>query len=126
MAGNGHRGHATEHQCCGVVQQAATDSRDRRNRRREKPQSWIVLKLTIGVTLGIIGYASYVYIGRFCEPMIRRNQGALGGRNFGSKSPSLTVFEPALAIEWFLVSPVLGSILYTSRHDGMGVCDGRY
>lgn len=69
--------------CCGVVQEAT----ERRARRREKPQPWIVLKMTIGLTLAIIGYTSYVYIGRFCVPLIRENNGPLGflgGRNIGS------------------------------------------
>lgn len=75
MAGNG------EHSCCGVVQEAQEKSR----KRRDKPQPWLVLKLTIGFAVGIVGYASYVYIGRFCEPMIRKNHGALGGRRVGSE-----------------------------------------
>ena len=76
MAGDG-----TAHKCCGVVQEATEKSR----RRREQPQSWLTLKFAVGLTVGIIGYASYVYIGRFCEPMIRKNHGALGGRRVGSK-----------------------------------------
>ena len=71
--------------CCGVVQEATQKSMDRRNKRREKPQPWIVLKMTIGLTLGIMGYSSYVYIGRFCVPMIRKNGGILGGRRVGSE-----------------------------------------
>lgn len=72
--------------CCGVVQEATAKSQQRRHQRREKQQPWIVLKMTVGITLGIIAYASYVYIGRFCVPMIRRDQGPLGGRRIGSTS----------------------------------------
>ncbi len=71
-----------EHSCCGVVQEA----QERRRQRRAKPQPWIVLKLAVGLTVSIIGYTSYVYIGRFCVPMIRKNHGALGGRRIGSES----------------------------------------
>jgi palmitoyltransferase len=74
-----------EGRCCGVVQEAAAKSRERAEQRRNKPQPWIVLKMTVGITLAIIGYASYVYIGRFCVPMIRDNAGPLGGRKTGSK-----------------------------------------
>lgn len=41
--------------------------------------------MTIGITLGIIAYASYVYIGRFCVPMLKKNSGILGGRRVGSE-----------------------------------------
>lgn len=80
-------GEGQEHKCCGVVGEAAAKSRQRRDKRRDKPQPWIALKFTVGLTLAIIGYASYVYIGRFCKPMIRKDHGALGGRKVGSKSP---------------------------------------
>ncbi|GJE88984.1 DHHC zinc finger domain-containing protein [Phanerochaete sordida] len=82
--------------CCGVVQEAAAKGTERRNKRREKAQPWIVLKLTIGLTLGIIGYASYVYIGRFCVPMIKRSKSILGGRRFGI--PFLVIFCILLAM----------------------------
>lgn len=86
MANNGDvTGKRLEGKCCGIVQEATTKSMERRNKRREKAQPWIVLKMAIGMTLGIIGYASYVYIGRFCVPMLKRNSGILGGRRFGSE-----------------------------------------
>ncbi|KAI0651141.1 zf-DHHC-domain-containing protein [Trametes meyenii] len=68
-----------EGKCCGVVEEA----REKSAARRSKPQPWIVLKLTVFITLGIIGYAFYVYIGRLCVPMIRRDADALGGRGMG-------------------------------------------
>lgn len=90
MAKDDTRGQTqTSGKCCGAVQEAASKSMERRTERREKPQPWIVLKMTIGLTLGIIGYASYVYIGRFCVPMIKKTHTILGGRRVGSeyKSP---------------------------------------
>ncbi|GBE86951.1 hypothetical protein SCP_1001950 [Sparassis crispa] len=68
-----------EQKCCGIVEEA----REKRAAKRNKPQPWIVLKLTIGLTLGIIAYGCYVYIGRFCVPMIKHNDGPLGGRGMG-------------------------------------------
>lgn len=47
---------------------------------------WIVLKLAVGITIGIVSYTFYVYIGRLCVPMIRKDEGALGGRGAGSTS----------------------------------------
>ncbi|EKM52384.1 uncharacterized protein PHACADRAFT_260719 [Phanerochaete carnosa HHB-10118-sp] len=79
-----------EGKCCGIIQEATTKSMERRSKRKESAQPWIVLKITIGITLGIISYASYVYIGRFCVPMLKRNSGILGGRRFGI--PFLVIF----------------------------------
>ena len=74
-----------DHKCCGVVEEAAARSRRRRDKRRAKPQPWIMLKFSIGFAVCLVAYASYVYIGRFCVPMIRKDHGALGGRRVGSK-----------------------------------------
>lgn len=52
---------------------------ERREKRRNKAQPWIVLKMPIGLTFGLVGYASYVYIGRFCVPMLKNHNGALSG-----------------------------------------------
>ncbi|KAI0342150.1 zf-DHHC-domain-containing protein [Trametopsis cervina] len=76
--------------CCGVIQEATSKSRERTEQRRNKPKSWLVLKMTAGTTLAIIAYASYVYIGRFCVPMIRKNGGPLSGRKTGI--PFLVIF----------------------------------
>lgn len=84
MAGN-DSARDSDAKCCGVVQEAAEKSRERSEQRRNKPQPWIVLKMTVVITLAIIGYASYVYIGRFCVPMIRHNTGPLSGRRTGSE-----------------------------------------
>ena len=69
-----------------MVEDAALKSRQRRDKRRDKPQPWIALKFAVAFTSALIGYASYVYIGRFCVPMIRKDHGALGGRRIGSES----------------------------------------
>ncbi|KAI0830295.1 DHHC palmitoyltransferase-domain-containing protein [Trametes gibbosa] len=68
-----------EGKCCGVVAEA----REKSTARRAKPQPWIVLKLTIFIAIGIIGYVFYVYVGRVCVPMLRHDAGALGGRGMG-------------------------------------------
>lgn len=71
-----------EHRLCGVVQESAARARERRA--RQGPQPWIVLKLAVFITAGIIAYACYVYIGRLCVPMIRRSGSPLGSRALGS------------------------------------------
>ncbi|THH03993.1 hypothetical protein EW145_g5843 [Phellinidium pouzarii] len=50
---------------------------------RNKPRPWVERKLVVGFVICIAGYAWYVYIGRFCVPMIRRRENALGGRAMG-------------------------------------------
>ncbi|KAL1741379.1 DHHC palmitoyltransferase-domain-containing protein, partial [Schizophyllum fasciatum] len=72
-----------EHSCCGVVEEAAYKARERSEARRSKPQPWIVLKLTIGITLGLLGYTAYVYIHRFVVPMIKGDTDALGSLGAG-------------------------------------------
>ncbi|KAF9481622.1 zf-DHHC-domain-containing protein [Pholiota conissans] len=71
-----------ERTCCGVIEEVTERAREKRYN-RTKPQPWIVRKLMIGVTLGIMGYAGYVYIARLCIPMIRRERGAQAGRSTG-------------------------------------------
>lgn len=73
-----------ERTCCGVVEDAKYRAREKRAN-RAKPQPWIVLKFAVGLTTGIIAYASYVYIGRFCVPMLLKNDGALGGQAMGGE-----------------------------------------
>jgi hypothetical protein len=73
-----------DHTCCGVVEHAAITVREKRSSRTTK-QPWIVLKLMVFVTIGILGYTSYVYIGRLCLPIIRKRSGAPAGRGTGSE-----------------------------------------
>lgn len=62
----------------------------RRGRRRNKgPKPWFVMKLSIAVAAAIIAYAGYVYIGRLCIPMIKRERNSLGSRRLGSESQCL-------------------------------------
>lgn len=74
--------HYREQTCCGTIQDAKYNARAAKG---NKPQPWIALKLTIGMSMAIIGYTGYVYIGRFCVPMILRQQHALGGRTIGGE-----------------------------------------
>ena len=71
----------------------------RRGRRRNKgPKPWFVLKLSIAVAAAIIAYAGYVYIGRLCIPMIKRERDALGSRRLGSESQCLLPPVPSLLL----------------------------
>jgi len=62
------------------------DIQEKRRKRRSKPQPWILLKFAVFLTLGITGFTTYVYVGRFCIPMVTRKPGAMGDRVFGSES----------------------------------------
>jgi len=73
-----------EEACCAGFSE---DIQEKRHKRRSKPQPWILLKFSIFLTFGIIGFATYVYIGRFCFPMLNREPEAMGNRVFGSESP---------------------------------------
>ncbi|KAF8816885.1 zf-DHHC-domain-containing protein [Phlegmacium glaucopus] len=68
--------------CCGVIEQAATSVHEKREN-RNSAQPWVVRKFMVVITLGIMGYAGYVYIGRLCVPMIKRRSGAGAGRGTG-------------------------------------------
>ena len=58
----------------------------RRGRRRNKgPKPWFVLKMSVAFAAAIIAYAGYVYIGRLCIPMIKRDRDSLGSRRLGSE-----------------------------------------
>lgn len=62
------------------------DIQEKRHQRRSKPQPWILLKFAVFLTLCIIGFATYVYVDRFCVPMITHRPEAMGDRVFGSES----------------------------------------
>jgi len=66
--------------CCADFNE---DIREKRRKRRSKPQPWVILKFAIFLTLGIIGFATYVYVDRFCVPMLTREPEAMGDRVFG-------------------------------------------
>ena len=63
----------------------ATTVQEARMARRAKPQPWIVLKFAVGFAIALIGYSGYVYIGRLCIPMVRRDSDAFGSRVMGSE-----------------------------------------
>ncbi|KAL0057793.1 hypothetical protein AAF712_015551 [Marasmius tenuissimus] len=69
---------------CRVVEEAKFNAREKRYN-NPKPQPWIVLKLVVFFTVGIMGYTGYVYIGRFCLDAIR------GRRNGVSKGTGIAL-----------------------------------
>ncbi|KAG8884504.1 hypothetical protein FRB98_002367 [Tulasnella sp. 332] len=70
----------------------------RKRANRTKPPSWITRKLAVFITLALIIFATYVYVGRACIPMIRRKVGALGhGRGMG------VAFMVIFWILWFMM-----------------------
>jgi hypothetical protein len=82
--------------CCNDFEGTRTQIMQQQRRRRrphgytDAPQSWMALKFTVGIAAAIIGYCSYVYVGRFCLFMIQKRGNALGGRVTGSECPSAT------------------------------------
>jgi palmitoyltransferase len=63
---------------------AESNEARRARRRREGPPPWIIRKLAVFVVAAIIAYTCYVYIARFCVPMLRQRADALGSRATGS------------------------------------------
>ncbi|KAG8991120.1 palmitoyltransferase pfa5 [Tulasnella sp. JGI-2019a] len=60
------------------------EEHQRKRANRNKPPPWISRKLPVFITLALIIFATYVYVGRACIPMIRQDVGALGkGRGMG-------------------------------------------
>ncbi|KAI5831016.1 hypothetical protein K523DRAFT_301437 [Schizophyllum commune Tattone D] len=97
-----------EHSCCGAVEEAAYKARERSEARRSKPQPWIVLKLTVFFTLGIMGYTAYVYIHRFVVPMIKGTNAALG--SFGAGVALIIAF----ALLWLWMVAAYFRVIITS------------
>ncbi|KAF8625506.1 hypothetical protein AX15_005337, partial [Amanita polypyramis BW_CC] len=64
--------------CCGLVDDVKYHVKTTREIRGTKPQPWIVLKLMVFVTIGIMGYAAYVYVGRLCVPFVVGRRGRRG------------------------------------------------
>lgn len=69
------------HSFIGTVKDAKHSVRARRDS-RTKPQPWIVRKLMVAITVGIMGYAGYVYIGRFALGMIHNGHRGRGSQSF--------------------------------------------
>jgi hypothetical protein len=92
----------TDWTCCNNFEHTRTTMQQQQRRRRrphgysEGPQSWIALKSAVGIAIAIIGYCSYVYVGRFCLFMIQKRRNALGGKAMGSEYSSVTQSSPIL------------------------------
>lgn len=74
--------------CIGLrtqIQASADRQREARERRNELPQPWIVRKLAVFMVFGLLGFAYYVYVVRFCIKMIRKQSNAKGNRAQGSE-----------------------------------------
>ena len=56
-----------------------------RQRKASKPRPWIERKFMVALVIGLAGYTWYVYVGRFCVPMIRGDNDALGGLAMGGE-----------------------------------------
>ena len=81
-----------------------------------------MLKFTVGLTLAIMAYAGYVYIGRFCKPMIRKDHGALGGRRVGSEYPVRNAV--ACLIVRSMSSTIPRYLLHLVCHDALDLRGG--
>ncbi|KAG7087782.1 hypothetical protein E1B28_013723 [Marasmius oreades] len=75
-------------QVCRVVEEAKFNARDKRYK-NPKPQPWIVLKLMVLFTLGIMIYTAYVYIGRFFVSIL---DGRVEGVGSGTGIALLVIF----------------------------------
>lgn len=78
----------TDHTCCGVVDEVRA-----RRSQASRPQPWIVRKFTVGLTILIVGYSTYVYAARFCRDMIAKTSGALGSQATGGPYSILPILR---------------------------------
>ncbi|KAF5334879.1 hypothetical protein D9611_010041 [Ephemerocybe angulata] len=71
--------------CCGVVQESVERAREDRYgpQAAATPQPWVVLKMAVAITFGLMGYAAYVYIGVLVVPMLQAKPAAEGSRREG-------------------------------------------
>ncbi|KAF5334978.1 hypothetical protein D9611_010038 [Ephemerocybe angulata] len=71
--------------CCGVVQESVERAREDRYgpQAAAQPQPWVVLKMAVAITFGLMGYAAYVYIGVLVVPMLQAKPAAEGSRREG-------------------------------------------
>ncbi|KAK7045400.1 hypothetical protein VNI00_007652 [Paramarasmius palmivorus] len=64
---------------CGTIEEAKFVARENREQRLQKPQPWLARKLIVFFTIGIMGYALYIYIVRFCiQQGLQRRQLGIG------------------------------------------------
>ena len=85
-----------------------------------------MLKLTIAIAAAIIAYTAYVYIGRLCIPMIKRESSSLGSRTMGSEYPQSNFRPPHTHIYMFLPddSRVRGRVRRVGIDDDLGIHKG--
>ncbi|KAF5334991.1 hypothetical protein D9611_010050 [Ephemerocybe angulata] len=71
--------------CCGVMQESVERAREDRYgpQAAAKPQPWVVQKMAVAITFGLMGYAAYVYIGVLVVPMLQEKPAAEGSRREG-------------------------------------------
>jgi hypothetical protein len=100
---------------------AESNAKRRARRANATPPPWILLKLAVFITLGIIVYATYVYIGRLCVPMLKRNNGALGSRSLAS---ACAVGRDAVAMTEVPSSCLPGRLLRPGCDDALGILEG--
>lgn len=93
--------HKAFHPSTMVDEPVPTTPRRRGHRRRKGPKPWFVLKWSIALGVTIIAYAGYVYIGRLCIPMIKRERNSLGSRRLGSESQRLP--RTSLCLSLFVI-----------------------
>ena len=105
------------HKCCGVVGESESETR----KNRQRPQPWVIRKIWIPFTLGIMGYSGYAYIARLCLPMIKRTHGALGSRATGSVLFDLIHVSYAYR---FFGSCTIDLLQYSILVDDLGLCQG--
>ena len=93
--------HKAFHPSAMVDEPVPTTPRRRGHRRRKGPKPWFVLKLSVAVAAAIIAYTGYVYIGRLCIPMIKRERNSLGSRRLGGESRRLP--RTSLCLSLFVI-----------------------
>lgn len=116
--------------CCGLVE--TLEQRRELRFSSNKPRPWIERKFMVGVVFAIVGYTWYVYVGRLCVPMMKRNNGALGNRAMGSTCPLVVMSRPithlrdsrkSLLVAFLVVFCFLGLMFLWSYIKVWGACD---
>lgn len=109
----------SDRKCCGVVE-SVEEVQSQRSKRKHQP--WVIRKICILVTLGIIGYSGYAYITRLCLPMIKRMQNALGSQTSGS----MLIFDLLTICSLFFLfySCTIGFLQYSILVDALGLFHG--
>ena len=79
---------------------------------RSGPQPWILRKLTVGIVVLIIGWATYVYIGRVCVRMINPEDDVVGSRGLGSEQYQIQTNAMELIIYYLVTLIVIFSLLW--------------